>query len=80
MSVGSEDLYRKDTDPQTLANKIYDVRGMLGTVGAGKVQVGHVDTWTAWVDPANKAVIKACDFVGTDGYVNMIRCTSCRAC
>ena len=46
---------------------------MLGTVGAGKVQVGHVDTWTAWVDPANKAVIKACDFVGTDGYVNVIR-------
>ncbi|CAF9933959.1 MAG: hypothetical protein HETSPECPRED_009065 [Heterodermia speciosa] len=68
VSVGSEDLYRKDTSAEVLANKINDVRGMLWSVGAGKVQVGHVDTWTAWVDPKNKAAIKACDFVGTDGY------------
>ena len=68
VSVGSEDLYRKDTSAQILANKINDVRGMLWSVGAGSIQVGHVDTWTAWVDPKNTAVIKACDFVGTDGY------------
>ena len=41
---------------------------MLGSLGAPNIQVGHVDTWTAWVDPANTAVIQACDFVGTDGY------------
>jgi len=31
-------------------------------------EVGHVDTWTAWVDDANEAVITACDFIGLDGY------------
>lgn len=64
----SEDLYRGDTDPQTLANQINDVRGMLWSVGAGAIKVGHVDTWTAWVNPANTAVIYASDFIGTDGY------------
>lgn len=68
VSVGSEDLYRKNTDANTLAGQIYDVRGMLRSVGAGSVEVGHVDTWTAWVKPENAVVIKACDFVGTDGY------------
>lgn len=68
VSVGSEDLYRKETPASTLAGQIYDVRGMLSTVNAKTVKVGHVDTWTAWVDPANNAVIKACDFIGTDGY------------
>jgi glucan endo-1,3-beta-D-glucosidase len=65
----SEDLYRGDTTASTLAQQIYDVRGMLSTVSGGSdIQVGHVDTWTAWVDSANTAVITACDFVGTDGY------------
>lgn len=70
VSVGSEDLYRKETTASTLAQQIYDVRGMLSTVPgySPAVQVGHVDTWTAWVDGANTAVIQACDFVGTDGY------------
>lgn len=30
ISVGSEDLYRKDITPQKLATQIYDVRGMVG--------------------------------------------------
>jgi len=70
VSVGSEDLYRGDTSASTLAQQIYDVRGMLSTVSgySTNVQVGHVDTWTAWVNSANSAVIEACDFVGTDGY------------
>lgn len=68
VSVGSEDLYRKETSAATLAAQINDVRGMLWSVGAGSVQVGHVDTWTVWVRPENEAVIRACDFVGTDGY------------
>ncbi|KAK0122571.1 hypothetical protein ONS96_009613 [Cadophora gregata f. sp. sojae] len=70
VSVGSEDLYRGDTSASTLAHQIYDVRGMLSTVTgySTAVQVGHVDTWTAWVNGANADVIRACDFVGTDGY------------
>ena len=50
VSVGSEDLYRKDTDANTLAGQVYDVRGMLSTVPgySNNVQVGHVDTWTTW--------------------------------
>lgn len=70
VTVGSEDLYRGDTNANTLAQQIYDVRGMLSTVPgySTSVQVGHVDTWTAWVKSENNAVITACDFVGTDGY------------
>jgi len=70
VSVGSEDLYRGDTTASTLAGQINDVRSMLSTVSgySTSIQVGHVDTWTAWVDSANVAVIQACDFIGTDGY------------
>ena len=67
VSVGSEDLYRGDTDAATLAGKIGEVRTLLRGLGASEVQVGHVDTWTAWVDPKNEAVIRVCDFVGHDG-------------
>jgi exo-beta-1,3-glucanase (GH17 family) len=66
VTVGSEDLYRKDLDPNTLATRIYDVRGMIRSVGVS-AEVGHVDTWTAWVDGANDVVIKASDFIGMDG-------------
>ncbi|PNS17313.1 hypothetical protein CAC42_6996 [Sphaceloma murrayae] len=77
VSVGSEDLYRaqyqntNEIQPWQLAQQIYDVRGMLTTVGIGpdsNIPVGHVDTWTSWVDPRNEDVIKACDFVGNDAY------------
>ncbi|MCJ1375994.1 hypothetical protein MMC20_007232 [Loxospora ochrophaea] len=68
VSVGSEDLYRGDTSASTLASQIYDVRGMMGAIGAGGVQVGHVDTWTAWVNSDNDEVITACEWVGVDGY------------
>lgn len=47
VSVGSEDLYRGDIHANTLASQIHDVRGMMWGLGAGSVQVGHVDTWTA---------------------------------
>lgn len=67
VSVGSEDLYREETDANLLAQQIWDVRGMLWSVGASP-SIGHVDTWTAWVDPANKAVIDAVDFLGNDAY------------
>lgn len=67
ISVGSEDLYRKDNSPANLARQIRDVRGMVRGMGVRK-PITHVDTWTAWVDPANNEVIRACDFVSTDAY------------
>lgn len=68
VSVGSEDLYRNDTTAQTLASQVNDVRGMLWSVGASDKSIGHVDTWTAWVDSANTAVIDAVDWLGDDLY------------
>lgn len=68
VSVGSEDLYRGDTSASTLASQINDVRGMMWGLGASNIEIGHVDTWTAWVDTANTAVIEACDFLGNDAY------------
>lgn len=32
------------------------------------IPVGHVDTWTAWVNASNSAVAAASDFVGVDAY------------
>lgn len=43
VSVGSEDLYRGDTTADTLAQQIYDVRGMIRALGS-TAEVGHVDT------------------------------------
>lgn len=68
VSVGSEDLYRQDQSVQALVTQVYDVRGMLWSVGAGSVPVGHVDTWTVWVKAENEVLVRACDFVATDGY------------
>lgn len=65
--VGSEDLYRGDTSAQELANQVYDVRGMVRAQGVN-APVGHVDTWTQWVNPANNVLITATDFVGMDAY------------
>jgi exo-beta-1,3-glucanase (GH17 family) len=47
ISVGSEDLYRKEVPAWQIAQKIYDVRGMVRAKGVN-APVGHVDTWTAW--------------------------------
>ncbi|EPS40497.1 hypothetical protein H072_5639 [Dactylellina haptotyla CBS 200.50] len=67
VSVGSEDLYRKDIAPSQLANQIYDVRGMVRQFN-NQIQVGHTDTWTAWVDGANDVVTRACDMVIMNGF------------
>jgi len=73
ISVGSEDLYRtqrqhkNEIDPGTLANRIYDVRGMVRQQGV-MADVGHVDTWDIWTADENIGVITACDFVGVDAY------------
>lgn len=79
ISVGSEDLYRisptgienhsnPGLGPAEVANYILQVRNLIvGTAASGK-PVGHVDTWTAWVNGSNAAVINAVDFLGMDAY------------
>ncbi|KAI9712899.1 MAG: hypothetical protein M1812_006768 [Candelaria pacifica] len=68
VSVGNEDLYRGDTSASTLAGQINDVRNMIHNMGHSDIQVGHIDTWTAWVNDGNNDVIRACDWVGTNGF------------
>jgi len=79
ISVGSEDLYRNSpigiinlsgvgANPSDLVSYIGQVRSTIAGTGASGVPVGHVDTWTAWVNGSNVDVINACDFLGVDAY------------
>ena len=79
ISVGSEDLYRisptgilnrsnPGEGPDAVVRRINAVRQALaGTILSG-APIGHVDTWTAYVNSSNTAVISACDFIGVDAY------------
>lgn len=79
ISVGSEDLYRispigienhsnPGLGPAQVANYISQVRNLIASTAAKGKPVGHVDTWTAWVNGSNDAVINAVDFLGMDAY------------
>lgn len=79
ISVGSEDLYRITptgimnkagigADPQTVANFIGQLRDAIKGTSLSSAKVGHVDTWTAWANNSNSAVIDAVDWVGMDTY------------
>ena len=79
ISVGSEDLYRVSptgienksgagATPDALVSYIQQVRGAIAGTAASSAKVGHVDTWTAWVNGSNAAVIDAVDWLGMDGY------------
>ncbi|WPH03225.1 Hypothetical protein R9X50_00610200 [Acrodontium crateriforme] len=73
ISVGSEDLYRAQInsgialEPSILAARINATRTMVRDLKV-EVQVGHVDTWTAWINATNEAVITASEFIGLDAY------------
>ncbi|KAI4604965.1 hypothetical protein J4E90_008402 [Alternaria incomplexa] len=79
ISVGSEDLYRvtptgienksgAGAQPQELVNYIKQTRDAIrGTALQGK-PIGHVDTWTVYVNATNNPVIEAVDFIGMDAY------------
>jgi glucan endo-1,3-beta-D-glucosidase len=79
IAVGSEDLYRNSpigisnnagigTNPSDILAYIAQVRSAIANTAASNVLVGHVDTWTVWVNSSNDAVISACDFIGMDSY------------
>ncbi|KAI0840932.1 glycoside hydrolase family 17 protein [Hypoxylon sp. FL0890] len=79
ISVGSEDLYRNSpqgiqagsdvgAEPDTIARYIKETKDAISGTGLSGVPVGHVDTWTAWYNGSNQAVIDACDFIGMDAY------------
>jgi len=79
ISVGSEDLYRNSptgiinksgmgANPADIVNYINQVRSAIAGTSASGALIGHVDTWTAWVNGSNNAVIGACDFLGMDAY------------
>ncbi|KAH6867948.1 glycoside hydrolase superfamily [Alternaria rosae] len=79
ISVGSEDLYRvtptgienksgAGAQPQELVKYIKQTRDAIrGTALQGK-PIGHVDTWTVYVNATNNPVIEAVDFIGMDAY------------
>jgi glucan endo-1,3-beta-D-glucosidase len=79
ISIGSEDLYRNSpigienlsgigAQPADLVTYIGQVRSAIANTPASGVPIGHVDTWTAWVNGSNDAVINAVDFLGVDAY------------
>lgn len=79
ISVGSEDLYRisptgiaagsdPGVSPDTIVGYISQVRSVIANTALSSVPVGHVDTWTAWVNASNNAVTSASDFIGVDAY------------
>lgn len=79
ISVGSEDLYRISptgienmsgigAGPDVISNYIGQVKSAISSTAASGKLVGHVDTWTAWVNGSNDAVITAADFIGVDAY------------
>ncbi|QIX00265.1 hypothetical protein AMS68_005782 [Peltaster fructicola] len=79
ISVGSEDLYRitptgienmsgAGANPDDLVSYIKQVRAAISGTSASGKSIGHVDTWTAWTNSSNNAVISAVDWLGFDGY------------
>lgn len=79
ISVGSEDLYRDSpigmeagenpgAGPKVLAGYIKQVRETIKGSCLKDAPIGHVDTWTAYVNGTNQPLIEACDWLGMDAY------------
>lgn len=79
LSVGSEDLYRMSptgiendsgvgANPADVVNYITQVKNALSGTPLSGVSIGHVDTWNAWTNSSNNAVIEAVDWLGVDEY------------
>tara|TARA_R110002003_G_scaffold1264_2_gene22794 strand:- start:4021 stop:5217 length:1197 start_codon:yes stop_codon:yes gene_type:complete len=79
ISVGSEDLYRVSepgirnkagvgNSAETIVKFIKSTRSKLANTALAKVPLTHVDTWTAWVNTSNKAVIDNIDFLAVNAF------------
>ncbi|KAH9878728.1 hypothetical protein IAQ61_002002 [Plenodomus lingam] len=79
ISVGSEDLYRitptgienkagPGAQPNELLSYIQQTRDAIKDTALAGKPIGHVDTWTVYVNASNNAVISALDFIGMDAY------------
>jgi len=79
ISVGSEDLYRDSevgiqakagvgAGPDVVLDAIKQVRSAISGTALSAVPVGHVDTWTAWVNSSIADVVDNVDFIGFDAY------------
>jgi len=79
LSVGSEDLYRVSesgirnkagvgNSAETIVSFIKTARAHLANTALSKIKITHVDTWTAWVNSSNKAVIDNIDFLAVNAF------------
>ncbi|KAF2829557.1 glycoside hydrolase [Ophiobolus disseminans] len=79
ISVGSEDLYRVSepgirnksdagNSAEAIVKFIKSTRSALANTALAKIPVTHVDTWTAWVNTSNSAVIDNVDFVAVNAF------------
>lgn len=71
VSVGSEELYRKEVTPERMAAQLQDVRGLVRQYpGSCKtIPIAHSDTTGAWMDKANAPVVQASDIIIHNAYV-----------
>ncbi|KAL1870214.1 hypothetical protein Daus18300_005279 [Diaporthe australafricana] len=76
VSIGSEDLYRAGSTgvaneagigagPDAIVGFIKDFKNEFSKYD---FKIGHVDTWDAWTNGSNSAVIDAVDWLGVDEY------------
>jgi glucan endo-1,3-beta-D-glucosidase len=79
LSVGSEDLYRVSepgirnkagvgNSAEKIVEFIKTARERLADTPLKGVKITHVDTWTAWVNESNKAVIDEIDFLAVNAF------------
>lgn len=79
MSIGSEDLYRDSATgimneagigagPDVIVRFINQYKKAFADTALASVPIGHVDTWDAWTNSSNQAVVDAVDWVGVDEY------------
>lgn len=79
ISIGSEDLYRVSepgiknksgpgNNAENIVKFIKDTRNKLKGGPLANIKVTHVDTWTAWVNSSNKAVIDEVDFLAVNAF------------
>lgn len=76
VSIGSEDLYRAGATgveneagigagPDAIVKFIKEFKSEFSDYD---FKIGHVDTWDAWTNGSNSAVIEAVDWLGVDEY------------